>query len=706
MSRKVGQGLSRFAGRYPLSTTSIYPTVKSKSSDNIHRLQDAISEKVSSVYSAGLACSEVFSGPRLSSVLQDAHQLERRALACMHNDKPAPPLAVHTSGGVVPQLDSFATELRHHLPWDPDADDWFFNLQVEGTSAVLAACDTLMQLSHQKEGNRQRVKIGVASSSYHGPPVSTFGSRAVGPLGMGHAQVVYPAPTIWARCHAAETHGIHADDAFDEYMRNRFTAFLAEYGDTIGVLLIEPQWGSSVAAQPWDPDLLRWYVSTAQAHGILVCADEIMCGLGRHGRGTTFLSSAMGIDPDAVTFGKAIAAGVDPLSGAVFRAGRQALSHDGASVLQSHTYAGASARALATATSVLRALPQWHPHIAACEDIVRRHLAEPFATAPTDDHCTSVTHGSATKRNTFPRGLGEGNADTRAGGVQCHVHGQGLLWGAIIRGGGVTPKAVMTSLQQRCSDCRVKPYYVSHGCMLSPTLDVSERALADMCMRLRDALLLTVEDLSVREQVPQYDPTHRRDHTTPVIATPPRPARVKRYGGPSVDAMTADQIALRAEIEGSRTTGLAGPFGPWLSNTAIARPSQELGRVVRYETSFALRTSELAIITTARHHNSNTEWTIHAEEARKAGLDVVLIDKIDQGTISGDDFTCPLEQCVWQFATELLRTTAVSDDTYAALERHVGHAGVVELVSIVGYYTYVAYTLGAFCIPPPATHTQ
>eukprot|EP00041_Stephanoeca_diplocostata_P020379 m.454065 g.454065 ORF g.454065 m.454065 type:complete len:297 (+) comp21563_c0_seq3:114-1004(+) len=230
MSRKVGQGLSRFAGRYPLSTTSIYPTVKSKSSDNIHRLQDAISEKVSSVYSAGLACSEVFSGPRLSSVLQDAHQLERRALACMHNDKPAPPLAVHTSGGVVPQLDSFATELRHHLPWDPDADDWFFNLQVEGTSAVLAACDTLMQLSHQKEGNRQRVKIGVASSSYHGPPVSTFGSRAVGPLGMGHAQVVYPAPTIWARCHAAETHGIHADDAFDEYMRNRFTAFLAEYG--------------------------------------------------------------------------------------------------------------------------------------------------------------------------------------------------------------------------------------------------------------------------------------------------------------------------------------------------------------------------------------------------------------------------------------------------------------------------------------------
>lgn len=51
---------------------------------------------------------------------------------------------------------------------------------------------------------------------------------------------------------------------------------------------------------------------------------------------------------------------------------------------------------------------------------------------------------------------------------------------------------------------------------------------------------------------------------------------------------------------------------------------------------------------------------------------------------------------------ELLRTTTVTDATYAALERHVGHTGVVELVSIIGYYTYVAYTLGAFRIPPPS----
>ena len=76
------------------------------------------------------------------------------------------------------------------------------------------------------------------------------------------------------------------------------------------MLLVEPQWGSSVAAMPWPPALLRAYVKTAQARGIPVVADEIMCGLGRHGEepaagGTgCFLSECWDLQPDVLTFGK------------------------------------------------------------------------------------------------------------------------------------------------------------------------------------------------------------------------------------------------------------------------------------------------------------------------------------------------------------------------------------------------------------------
>ena len=44
----------------------------------------------------------------------------------------------------------------------------------------------------------------------------------------------------------------------------------------------EPQWGSSVAAQPWPRGLLKAYIERAQAKGILVCCDEIMCGEATH----------------------------------------------------------------------------------------------------------------------------------------------------------------------------------------------------------------------------------------------------------------------------------------------------------------------------------------------------------------------------------------------------------------------------------------
>lgn len=82
--------------------------------------------------------------------------------------------------------------------------------------------------------------------------------------------------------------------------------------------MIEPQWGSSQVALPW-PEVAKKYVKMAQDRGILVLADEIMCGLGRHGKGTLFLSEAWDLDPDAVTFGKSIGAGVYPLSGAVIK---------------------------------------------------------------------------------------------------------------------------------------------------------------------------------------------------------------------------------------------------------------------------------------------------------------------------------------------------------------------------------------------------
>ena len=73
----------------------------------------------------GLACSELFSGAMLSSVLQASHDLETRALLALANGHAAPTLSLHTSAGVTPALPRFLDALTPHLPvaWRQQDDD-------------------------------------------------------------------------------------------------------------------------------------------------------------------------------------------------------------------------------------------------------------------------------------------------------------------------------------------------------------------------------------------------------------------------------------------------------------------------------------------------------------------------------------------------------------------------------------------------------
>ncbi len=65
-----------------------------------------------------------------------------------------------------------------------------------------------------------------------------------------------------------------------------------------------------------------------------------MCGLGRHGKKGLFLSESWDLNPDAVTFGKAIGGGVYPLSGAIIKSGKRQFEAEKQTVMQGHTYAG------------------------------------------------------------------------------------------------------------------------------------------------------------------------------------------------------------------------------------------------------------------------------------------------------------------------------------------------------------------------------
>jgi 4-carboxymuconolactone decarboxylase len=168
--------------------------------------------------------------------------------------------------------------------------------------------------------------------------------------------------------------------------------------------------------------------------------------------------------------------------------------------------------------------------------------------------------------------------------------------------------------------------------------------------------------------------------------------------------MTPRQQEIHDEIARTRNTGIKGPFGPWLANPELAQPAQTLGRVCRYETTLDLRESELAVLMTAMRHDAATEWAIHVHEARKAGLAEPIIKALEQKMpatgLFKTDGTDDRLVAIYGFTEELLRRSTVGDASYDRATAALGDRGVVELTSIVGYYTYVALTLNVFEIKP------
>jgi len=119
--------------------------------------------------------------------------------------------------------------------------------------------------------------------------------------------------------------------------------------------------------------------------------------------------------------------------------------------------------------------------------------------------------------------------------------------------------------------------------------------------------------------------------------------------------------------------------------------ARAMGDYLRYASGIGNTLSELAILVTARDWGQDYEWSTHAPIAAKAGIKPETIAAIREGRrpdgISRD------EAIVYDFATELLHNKGVSDATFKAAESRWGKAAVVDLVGIVGYYSFNAMML-------------
>lgn len=197
------------------------------------------------------------------------------------------------------------------------------------------------------------------------------------------------------------------------------------------------------------------------------------------------------------------------------------------------------------------------------------------------------------------------------------------------------------------------------------------------------------------------------------MSTPKNPAGTtdsRRFKLIPEENLTPEQRALSDAIKSgprsklkssgaSRPGPLGGPFNVWLRSPGIGNLVQQLGEEIRFRSSLAGKLNELAILVTARHWTSQYEWVAHHKLALEGGLNPAIAEEIAQGrrpaNMDAD------ETLVYNFSSELHDTQGVSDDIYQTALSRFGERGVVDLISVNGFYVLVSMCLNVDQTPVP-----
>jgi len=169
--------------------------------------------------------------------------------------------------------------------------------------------------------------------------------------------------------------------------------------------------------------------------------------------------------------------------------------------------------------------------------------------------------------------------------------------------------------------------------------------------------------------------------------------------------MTPQQKDVFDDIIAGPRGSVKGPFNAWLRSPALVDPAQKLGEFCRFNNCLGPRLSEIAILITARKFRCQVEWFLHARLAMAAGHAQSTIDALlagarpDFAVVPGCD--AEKENMVYDYASLLVATGRVDDETHARALAVFGEQGLVELVGIIGYYHLVSLTLNAFNVPLP-----
>ncbi len=228
---------------------------------------------------------------------------------------------------------------------------------VSGGSEAVEAALKMARQYFVEIGQPERRHIVARRQSYHG---NTLGALAVGGNAWRRAQF---APLLIEVEHVSPCYAYRdqREGESAEQYGERLAAELEQAFERLGpgsvmAFVAEPVVGATAGAVTAVPGYFRRVREVCDRHGVLLIADEVMCGMGR--TGTLYAVEQEGVTPDLITIAKGLGGGYQPI-GAVMAQQRivDAMQQGSGFFQHGHTYLGhavACAASLAVQETIRR----------------------------------------------------------------------------------------------------------------------------------------------------------------------------------------------------------------------------------------------------------------------------------------------------------------------------------------------------------------
>lgn len=140
-----------------------------------------------------------------------------------------------------------------------------------------------------------------------------------------------------------------------------------------------------------------------------------------------------------------------------------------------------------------------------------------------------------------------------------------------------------------------------------------------------------------------------------------------------------------------------GPYIPLLNHPELAKRIEALGYFYKYEAVLPRDAYQFVVLILAKRSGVAFVWDDHVAAARAAGLKEDLIDAIAKGT---GIFAAPFD-LVHQLTDYAFAFRSIPSDLQEAAIATFGIDGLIEIVTLCGFYTMMAMVNGCFDVPLP-----